>query len=99
MKVLSKSELESLIAQFPDGGIVFTEYAPFVLSPELMVTDGNFGAKCIIPQDGEVFDFDWSIGEYRDTDLFAVFDNNDILQMIQTLTSGLKISYKPWWVE
>lgn len=62
-----------------------------------MVTDGDFGAKCIIPQDGEVFDFDWNIGEYRDTDLFAVFNNNDILQMIQTLTSGLKISCKPWW--
>ena len=44
-------------------------------------------------------DFDWNIGEYRDTDLFAVFDNNDILQMIQTLTSGLKISCKPWWEE
>ena len=99
MKVLSKSDLESLIAQFPDGGSVFAGYTPDVLTSELMVTDGDFGAKCIIPQDGEVFDFDWNIGEYRDTDLFAVFDNNDILQMIQTLTSGLKISCKPWWEE
>lgn len=30
MKVLSKSELESLIAQFPDGGIVFAGYTPDV---------------------------------------------------------------------
>lgn len=97
MKVLSKSELESLIAQFPDGCVVFAGYTPDVLTSELMVTDGDFGAKCIIPQDGEVFDFDWNIGEYRDTDLFAVFDNNDILKMVQTLTSGLKISCKPWW--
>ena len=29
--------------------------------------------------------------EYKETDLFIVFDNNDVLQMIQTLTSGLKI--------
>lgn len=99
MKVLSKSELESLMTQFPDGGIVFAEYAPHVLTSELMVTDGDFGARWIIPNNGEVFDFDWNIGEYRDKSLFAVFDNNDVLQMIQTLTSGLKISCKPWWKE
>lgn len=45
MKVLSKSELESLIAQFPDGGIVFAGYTPDVLTSELMVTDGDFWCK------------------------------------------------------
>ena len=80
MKVLSKSELESLIAQFPDGGIVFAGYTPDVLTSELMVTDGDFGAKCIIPQDGEVFD---SIG---------ILGNTEIQIYLQYLT--IMIFYK-----
>lgn len=78
--------------EFPDGGIVFAEYRPDVLTSDLMVTDGEFGARQVIPYEGEVFDFDWNIGEFREKDLFAVYDNNDVLQMIQTLTSGLKIN-------
>lgn len=91
MKVLSKEQMKVLMKDFPDGGIVFAEYTPDVLKSELLVTDGDFGAREVIPQDGEVFDFDWNIEEYRDGELFAVFDNNDVLQIIQTLTSGLKI--------
>lgn len=96
MRILSKIQMETLMQEFLDGGIVFAEYRPDVLTSELMVTDGDFGARKVIPYDGEVFDFDWNIGEYRDEDLFAVFDNSDVLQMIQTLTSGLKISCKAW---
>lgn len=91
MNILTKKQMESLMEEFNDGGIVFAEYTPDVLKSELMVTDGDFGARCVIPFQGEVFDFDWNIKEFRDDDLFAVFDNNDVLQMIQTLTSGLKI--------
>ena len=91
MKILSKAKFESLMEKFPDGGIVFAEYEPHVLKSGLMVTDGDFGARQVIPYEGEVFDFDWNIGEYRADELFAVFDNNDVLQMIQTLTSGLQI--------
>ena len=85
--------------EFPVGGIVFAEYKPDVFTSELMVTDGDFGAREVIPRDGEIFDFDWNIKEYSDKDLFAVFDNNDVLQMIQTLTSGLKICLKAWYEE
>ena len=97
MKIFKKREFESLMEDFPDGGIVFAEYEPDVLKSSLMVTDGDFGAREVIPRDGEVFDFDWNIGEYRDDDSFAVFDNNDILQMIQTLVSGINISLKAWF--
>lgn len=83
--------------EFPDGGIVFAEYTPDILKSELMVTDGDFGAREVIPHDGEVFDFDWNIKEYRADEQFAVFDNNDVLQMIQTLTSGLNIQLKAWY--
>lgn len=85
--------------EFPDGGIVFAEYTPDVFKSELMVTDGDFGAREVIPHDGEVFDFDWNIKEYSDDEKFAVFDNNDVLQMIQTLTSGLNIPLKTWYQE
>lgn len=98
MKILSKNQMEDLMKEFPDGGIVFAEYRPNVLTSELMVTDGDFGARGVIPHDGEVFDFDWNIGEYGDNEQFTVFDNNDVLQMIQTLTSGLNIQLKPWYL-
>lgn len=94
MKVYNKLEFEKLMEDFPDGGIVFAEYRPDVLTSELMVTDGDFGAREVIPYHGEVFDFDWNIKEYKDDELFAVFDNDDVLQMIQTLTSGLKIELR-----
>lgn len=97
MKILQKWELEDLIGEFPNGGIVFAEYEPDILKSSLMVTDGDFGAREVIPRDGEVFDFDWNIKDYRNDDFFAVFDNNDVLQMIQTLTSGAKIELKAWF--
>lgn len=91
MDILTKRQMETLMEEFPDGGVVFAEYVPDVLKSALMVTDGHFGAREVIPYAGKVFDFDWNIKEYKEGDLFAVFDNNDILQMIQTLTSGLLI--------
>ena len=97
MKILRKREFEDLMEEFPDGGIVFAEYEPDILKSSLMVTDGDFGAREVIPHDGEVFDFDWNIHEYRDNDSFAVFDNNDVLQMIQTLISGIKIELNAWF--
>lgn len=94
MKIFKKREFERLMEDFPDGGIVFAEYEPYILKSPLMVTDGDFGAREVLPHNGEVFDFDWNIKEYINNDLFVVFDNNDVLQMIQTLTSGLKIDLK-----
>lgn len=99
MKILSKNQMKDLMKEFPNGGIVFADYEPHVLISELMVTDGDFGAREVIPLDGEIFDVDWNIEEYRDDDQFAIFDNNDVLQMIQTLTSGLKIKLRNWFDE
>lgn len=91
MNIITKEQMRSLMEEYPDGGIVFAEYTPGVLTSSIMVTDGSFGAREVVPHEGEVFDWDWDIKEYKDSDLFAVFDNSDVLQMIQTLTSGLKI--------
>ena len=91
MNIITKKQMEELMEEYPDGGIVFAEYSPSILASQLMVTDGEFGATEVVPYEGEVFDFDWNIKEYKDDALFSVFDNNDVLQMIQTLTRGLKI--------
>ena len=95
MKIVTKKEMENLIEEFPEGGIVFAEYTPDVLKSELMVTNGRFGATTVIPYNGEPFDFDWTVKDYVDDELFAVFDDNDVLQMIQMLTSGLKVKQTP----
>ena len=97
MKILTKKQFEDLMDVYPAGGVVFAEYRPDILASELMVTDGDFGATCVIPSNGEVFDFDWNIKEYGDDEQFAIFDNNDVLQMVQTLTKGLKINLKAWF--
>lgn len=99
MKVITKQQFKTLMDDYPNGGIIFADYEPNVFASELMVTDGCFGASCIVPTNGEVFSFDWNIDEYKDSDQFAVFDNADILQMIQTLTHDLKIQLHPWWEE
>lgn len=97
MKILTKKQFEVLMDAYPDRGVVFAEYRPDILASELMVTNGDFGATCVIPSNGEVWDFDWNIREYKDDEQFAVFNNNDVLQMIQTLTKGLKIKLKAWF--
>ena len=91
MKIINKVEFKKLIEEYPNGGIVFVEYTPDVIK-DLGVTFGSFGATAVVPVDGEVFCWDWNINKYADDVLFAIFDHNDILQMIQTLTSGLKIN-------
>ena len=97
MKIINRNELKKLIDEYPQGGIVFAEYTPDIINSPIMVTDGDFGATEIIPYHGEVFDWDWNIEEYREKDLFIIFDNNDILQIIKTLTSGLKIELKDYY--
>lgn len=91
MKIVNKGQMLKIMEEYPDGDVVFAEYKPDVLISSLMVTNGGFGATEVIPFHAEVFDFDWNIGKYRDDELFVVFDNNDILPMIQILVNGCKI--------
>lgn len=96
MLIISKEEMRKLIHKYPNGGVVFAEYRPDIVG-EIMTTDGEFGATCIVPFHGEVYDWDWNIKEYRSDDQFVIFDNVDILQMIQTLTKGLKLEEDLEW--
>lgn len=89
MTIVNKERFISLMQNYPNGGIVFAELDASYNLGEVMVTDGNFGATNIVPHEGEVFDWDWNINESFHDDEFAIFDKEDILQMIQTLTKGL----------
>lgn len=89
MKILNVKQFKQLLKNNPRNRYAFIEYKPDVTLGDLMVTDHNaFGATYVIPWHGEIFDFDFNIEEYRDDsdDYFMVFDNNDIAQMIQTLS-------------
>ena len=44
MNIITKKQMEELMEEYPDGGIVFAEYRPSILASQLMVTDGDFGA-------------------------------------------------------
>lgn len=91
MEIINKKQMLALMDEYPDGGIVFAEYTPCVATSDVMVTNGDFGATNILPSEREIFSWDWNINEFRESVLFVVFDNNDVLQMIQTLVSELKI--------
>ena len=106
MKIVTKAQMLKIMDEYPNGGVVFAETRSDWASPdpEIMVTDGringtgdHFGATIVVPHDGEIDDFDWNIAEYKESDTFAVYDHEDILQMIQTLTRGLKTNLKSWW--
>lgn len=91
MRILNLKQFKELLKKNPDNRYAFIEYEPDVTIGELMVSDeGAFGATYVIPWHGEVFDVDFNVEEYRDDadSYFMVFDNNDIAQMIQTLSSA-----------
>lgn len=97
MTRLTKQQFKELMSKFPNGGIPFLD-ENCADGNSVLVTDGDFGATFLVPTvDGDVFDFDWNIEEYRDDDEFYVLDYADILQIIQTLTKGLRIQLHPWW--
>lgn len=91
MKIVNKETFISIMHEHPNGGVVFAELDASYNLGEVMVTDGDFGATCVVPHEGEVFDWDWNIKESFHDDEFAIFDEQDILQMIQTLTKGLAL--------
>ena len=97
MKTVNKKEFLELMKLYPNGGIVFSDIRfPGLTMGDLMVTNGDFGATLVVPCQGEVYDFDWNIAEYKDDDYFIILDNNDILQIIQTLTKGIRIEMIDW---
>ena len=54
MNIITKEQMRSLMEEYPDGGIVFAEYTPGVLTSSIMVTDGSFGAREVVPHEGVI---------------------------------------------
>jgi len=97
MTRLTKQKFKELMKEFPNGGIPFLD-SDYSNVNSILITDGDFGATCLVPTvDGELFDYDWNIEKYNDDDEFYILDYADILQIIQTLTKGLRIQLHPWW--
>lgn len=97
MKVVNKEQLKELLNRNPNGGIVFAESSiNGIISSVIHVSAGTFGAYDLTP-DAEYLDidaWDWNIDEYQKDEHFVVFDNNDILGMIQILTTNLTINHE-----
>lgn len=96
MRIINAIEMRKM-----PPGTVFCDYKPDIMTSDLMVidnykgiTENAFGATKVIPWHAEVVDYDWNSDEYDNHELFMIFDNNDILQMIQTLTQSLNIDLK-----
>lgn len=87
MKIITKEEMYD----YPKG-TVFADYYPDMgleLSQIQIKDDYEFGACSLIPsEDGEIFDWDWNLNEYRDTDKFWIFEEKEINNMIHLLMRG-----------
>lgn len=88
MKIVNKEEMKD----FPRG-TVFADYLPntgLELHQIKIKDDYEFGATMLMPgEDGEIFDYDWSINDYQEDDFFIIFEEKEILQMIKLLMRGI----------
>lgn len=88
MKIVNKEEMREL-----PRGTVFADYHPNMgieLHQIEIKDDYEFGATMLMPgEDGEIFDYDWSINDCQEDDLFIIFEEKEILQMIKLLMRGI----------
>ena len=88
MKIVNKEEMKDF-----SRGTVFAKYLPntgLELHRIEIKNDYEFGATMLMPgEDGEIFDYDWSINDYQEDDLFIIFEEKEILQMIKLLMRGI----------
>lgn len=93
MKILNKTHMMELCRRHPKGGVAFCEYIPECYQSELMVTEGaEMFATCMLPDldDGKTHTWDWSLdADYEDGDLFVVFNEDEIREMVRVLESAL----------
>lgn len=87
MKELSKKELHDILKAHPEGGVVFVPPDDHVVH---ISYDKDFGATCLeIDEDGEPYCYDWSIHEYKDDELFKLYEEEDIFELIKVLVFSL----------
>lgn len=96
MEILKRDEFKKLLEDNPGRKFVFYEYAPCTFMSDIHITMGDennptFGAWSPDPPylDGppDFKDFyDWNLlADYKESDLFAVLDNSEVMFMISQL--------------
>jgi len=96
MKTLTRNEFLTLLESNPGKKFVFQENRnndPF--DPDIHITSGDpeypaFGAFYIDTNDDLLVEYDWDVrSDYTDADMFNVFDENDIKEVINLLSSAI----------
>lgn len=89
MKILTRDEFKQLLNEHPTKKFLFLEWVPNTNISDFHISSGDpkypgFGATTFEASidDDIIFEYDWSIDEYSDDDLFAVLSDEDILNFI-----------------
>lgn len=88
MEILSTLEFKKLLNDNPTKKFVFTEWIPKIFTTDLHISSGDpempyFGATTFggDPDDDLIYDYDWSINEYSDDELFLVLSDDDVKEI------------------
>ena len=90
MKTLNSDEMRELIKQHPEGGIIF-EIDNLGSEMPIMVTKGISRVVLLAPFHGDIFVEKWTVEEGQ---WFHVYEEKDILLMIQMLTKSLNLGFR-----
>ena len=85
MKILNTLEFKKLLNGNPTKKFVFLEWAPKINISDFHISSGDpktpdFGATTFNCNDDDdmIFDYDWSINEYEEYNLFAVLSDDEM---------------------
>ena len=97
MKILNKLEFKKLLIENPTQKYVFLEWVPNVNISDFHISSGDpkmpyFGATTFSadPYDDMIFDYDWSINEYTDDEMFAVLSDDEVKEIVNLFSEVIK---------
>lgn len=97
METLNKQAFKKLLNDNPTKRFVFLEWTPRVHLSDFHISSGDpkmpdFGAitfNCN-DEDDMIFDYDWSINEYTDDEMFVVLSDDEIKEIINLFSDVVK---------
>lgn len=97
MEILNKLEFKKLLNNNPNKKFIFLEWTPSVHLSDFHISSGDpkmpyFGATTFNdnPDDDLIFEYDWSIDEYKDDNLFAVLSDDEVKEIINLFSEVVK---------
>lgn len=88
MEIFNKLEFKKLLNDNPTKKFVFLEWVPKTYISDFHISSGDlkmpdfyattFGGD---PDDDLIYDYDWSINEYSDDELFLVLSDDDVKEI------------------